>query len=111
MKGKPLLPSLKQKKRYVVFEIISKDKFNYNQIKKDVEKVLFGFLGELGYAKAGIMFINKKCEFPYIMIKVNHKHVNELKAGVTLVKTINGKKVIIKSVKTSGIIKKLKEYF
>tara|TARA_Y100000034_G_scaffold20758_2_gene23825 strand:+ start:10201 stop:10539 length:339 start_codon:yes stop_codon:yes gene_type:complete len=111
MKGKPLLPSLKQKKRYVVFEVISKDKLKYNDIKKEIDSVLISFLGELGYAKAGIMFINQKHKFPYGMIKVNHKFVNELKAGLTLVKKVDGKKVIVKSVVTSGTIKKLSSYF
>ena len=106
-----MLPSLKQKKRYVVFEVLSKDKLSYNSIKKEINNTLQSFLGELGYAKAGIMFIDQKYKFPYGMIKVNHKHVNELKAGLALVKSINGKKVIVKSVKTSGIIKKLNEHF
>ncbi len=110
MKGKPLLPSMKQKKRYVVFEILSKDKLTYRDVKKGIKDVLMSFLGELGYGKAGIMFIDKY-KFPYGLIKVNHKFVNELKAGLALVKTISGKKVIVKSVKTSGIIKKLSKYF
>jgi len=111
LKGKPLLPSLKQKKRYVVFEIISKDKLSYRDVKKDINSVLLRFLGELGYGKAGIMFIDKKYKFPYGMIKVNHKFVNELKAGLALVKSIGGKKLIVKSVVTSGSIKKLSKYF
>ncbi len=111
MKGKPLLPSLKQKKRYVVFEIISKNNINYKDVKDNVKSVLLLFLGELGYAKAGIMFIDKKFKFPYGMIKVNHKHVDELKAGLTLVKEINNKKVTTKSVVTSGTINKLSKYF
>lgn len=110
MKGKPLLPSLKQKKRYVVFEIIAKDKLVYRDVKKAIKQTLLTFLGELGYAKAGIMFIDKY-KNKHGLIKVNHKHVNELKAGLTLVKKICGKKVIVKSVITSGTIKKLSKYF
>jgi len=54
-KIKPLLPSLKEKKRYIAFEIISKRKItDLKQIQKEIWDSSLSFFGELGAAKAGL---------------------------------------------------------
>lgn len=40
------------------------------------------------------------------LIKVNHKYVDELKAGIILAKAIKNIPIIIKSLITSGTLKK-----
>ena len=99
-----LLPSLKQKKRYVVFEIVSKEKFSLQEIKKAVQEALLLFLGQLGLAKASPMFIKAKGN--RFMLKVNHKWTDELITAMVLMKKIKNKEVIAKSVIISGTIKK-----
>lgn len=121
-----LLPSLKQKKRYVVFEIISEKKFSFEEIKQEVDKALLAFLGELGVAKASPMLIkeksqnNKRADRESVsnnsvsnnkfnntfIIKVNHKYTDELKSALILIKRIKNTPIIIRSVITSGTIKK-----
>ena len=101
-----LLPSLKQRKRYIVFEIVSPEKFSFPEVKKDVEAGLLRFLGEFGVAKASPLFIKDKCKDNKFVLKVNHKHVDEVKSAVILIKTIKNRPVILKSIITSGTIKK-----
>lgn len=120
-----LLPSLKQKKRYVVFEIISEKNFSFEEIKQEVDKALLAFLGELGVAKASPMLIkeksqnNKSADMNDVsnnkfnnkfnntfIIKVNHKYTDELKSALILIKRIKNTPIIIRSVITSGTIKK-----
>lgn len=108
-----LLPSLRQKKRYVVFEIISAydgsaKKFSFPEIKSAVESALLLFLGELGIARAAPMVIEEKfnMEKQRFMVKVNNSFVDEVKAALTLSKSIKNTQVIIKSVRVSGTIKK-----
>ena len=55
-----LLPSLRQKKRYVVFEIKSDKSFSLSEVREAVESSLARFLGELGIAKASPFFLKEK---------------------------------------------------
>ncbi|MBU0459890.1 MAG: hypothetical protein KKH52_03370 [Nanoarchaeota archaeon] len=103
-----LLPSLKQKKRYVVFEVVSATTFSNLEIKQAVEQALLLFLGQLGLSKAVPLFIKSKNN--KFLIKVNHKWVDELKAGLILIKKIKNKPVMVKSMITSGTIKKASTY-
>ena len=45
------------------------------------------------------------------IIKVNHKHVDELKSALTLIEKINNKKVIVKSLGVSGILNKAEQRY
>ena len=100
-----LLPSLKQKKRYILFEIISDTTFSQTSIKKAAEQALQQFLGEYGLAKAAPLFVKQKENNKFI-IKVNHNHLDSCKAAIILIKKIDNKPVVVKSVITSGTIKK-----
>tara|TARA_Y100000310_G_scaffold232565_1_gene235414 strand:- start:57 stop:377 length:321 start_codon:yes stop_codon:yes gene_type:complete len=99
-----LLPALKQKKRYVVLEIVSDTNFTLAEIRKEVDNALLLFLGQLGLSKAVPLFIKAKNN-KFIM-KVNHKWVDELKSALILIKRIKNKSVIVKSIITSGTLKK-----
>ena len=70
-------------------------------------------LGQLGIAKAGIRILPEKwnLELQKGIIKVNHKHVDELKSALTLIEKINNKKVIIKSIGVSGILNKAEQRY
>lgn len=107
-----LLPSLKQKKRYIVFEILSSKKFSFPEIKEEVESTLLLFFGQWGLAKSSPLIIKEKFnpEKQRFVIKINHKFIDELKAALTLSKKIKNTPVIIKSVITSGTLKKASSY-
>lgn len=105
-----LLPSLRQKKRYILFEIISDKKFSSKEVESEVGQALLSFLGQLGVAKAGPMFLNEQFdqEKQKLVLKIDHKYVKEAKAALTLIKKIKNTEVIIKSLAVSGMINKLK---
>ena len=108
-KIKPMLPSLREKKRYLVFEIISKQKIdNFNLVEKSIMNNALTFLGQLGIAKAGAMMLKDKWnkELQRGIIRINHKHVDEMKAALTLIKKIENNDVVVKSVGVSGILNK-----
>ncbi len=107
-----LLPSLRQKKRYVVFEIVADKSFSITDIQEMVETSLQRFLGELGIAKAGPFFLKEKWneQKQRFVIKVNHAFVDELKSALILNKKIKNTPVLIKSVITSGTLKKVSSY-
>ncbi len=105
-----LLPSLRQKKRYVVFEVISDKKFTFSEIREEVDKVLLLFFGQLGLAKTSPKLLKEKYKNNKFIIKINHQYVDELKSALMLSKKIRNVPVTIKSLITSGTLKKASGY-
>jgi len=111
MKGKikPLMPSLRERKRYLAYEVISNNKFNDAiSVNKAILDAAKEFLGNLGMAHAGILPLNDKWDLKNQrgILRVNNKHVDELKASLIFIKNIQGKEAMVKSVGASGILKK-----
>ncbi len=112
-KLKPILPSLREKKRYLAFEIVSKGKISqFQPVLKAINTSIFSFLGELGAAKAGILMLSDKYDAKAQagIIRVSHKYVDELKSALMLIKEIDGNEVIVKTAGVSGILKKAGKY-
>jgi len=84
-----------------LFETISKNKIKFGDIKKAILENCLKFLGQLGCAKAGIMIIKQN------IIRVNTKYINDIRASLSLIEKINNEEVIIRTIKISGILKKL----
>jgi ribonuclease P/MRP protein subunit POP5 len=104
MKLRPLMPSLREKKRYVAFEVESVKKVDSKEAQEIIEKSFKRLVGELGLAKAGIKFM-KDWKNNRGIIKVNTRSVDELKAAFAL---INEENIIIKSLTLSGSIEKVR---
>ncbi|HLC88463.1 MAG TPA: Rpp14/Pop5 family protein, partial [Candidatus Nanoarchaeia archaeon] len=85
-----LKPSLKQKKRYVLFEIQAAKTFSLPEVAEAIESSLLRFLGELGLAKASPILVKEKWsdKKQRFVLKVNHAYVDELKSAVILNKKI-----------------------
>ncbi len=109
MKMKTLLSSLKEKKRYLVYEVISDKKVNTREAYNEILSNYSDFFGKFNIGKAGIMFLDEvnNCG----IIKINNKCVDELRSSLTLVEYVKGERVIIKTRGVSGILKKAKEKF
>jgi len=113
-KLKPVLPSLREKKRYIVFEVISQEKINdANKISNAIWHCSLQFLGQLGVAKAGLMVLNNKWDASLQrgIIKVSHKHVDAVKAALTFADKIDNNDVIFRSLGVSGILRKAENRF
>lgn len=106
---KSLLPSLKEKKRYIAFDIIS-DK---NLKQDDIEGVIYSnckdFIGNLNYAKAGINILSELGSNKKGVIRVSNKYTDHVKSALMMIREINKNKVIVKSTKVSGVLKNLKK--
>jgi RNase P/RNase MRP subunit POP5 len=105
-----LLPSLKPKKRYILFEIISNKTFQTKVVEDAVLNAIKEFIGILGVAKVAPMFVKEKFKDNKFVLKVGHKFTDEIKSALILVKEIKNEQVIIKSVVTSGTLKKVSGY-
>jgi len=109
MRLKPLLPTLKEKKRYVVFEVISDKPVSLKSTIERIKNGLLRFNGELEMANAGLIFLNDWKKQRGIM-KVNHNSVDNIKAGLTFIKEIDNNNAIIRCLTVSGILNKARNY-
>lgn len=101
---KPLMPSMRERKRYLVFEIIGKT-VSSTDAYKAVKKAVSDFLGTIGTAGAGLISINKY-KNNRGTIRLNHRYVNHVRAALLMITTIQETPVIVRSIGTSGILKK-----
>ncbi len=112
-KLKPILPTLREKKRYLAFEIISKSKIKeFSGVSGSIWAYLLSFIGELGAAKAGIWVLSDKYnpETQRGVIKVSHRYVNELKSAIAFIDRIAGQEVIVRSLCVSGMLNKASSF-
>lgn len=111
---KSLLPSLKEKTRYIAFEIISEKAIkDFKTVEKAIKEAVLAFIGQLGLAKANLILI-KDCWLPEKqrgIIKVNNQSLNEVKMSLALIKEINSNKTIINCIGVSGILNKAKKRY
>ncbi len=110
-KIKPILPSLKEKKRYMVFKIISSKK-----IAKAIvfESILYSYkenFGDIGLARAGIQLVDYDEETNTGILRVGNTYVDNARYSFAMVKKIDDMDVIIFTKGISGTIKKSKAKF
>ena len=107
---KPLLPSLREKKRYIVFEIIGND-VNKKKVETEIYYNSLKFLGEIGVSRANIRIIGDSWKNNKGIIRVSVKYLDELKMSLGLIKRLDNKNVIVNVIGVSGILKKAKSKF
>ena len=108
MKEKRLLSSFKEKKRYVVFEVIPV-KIDFSALKKELFSAYRNFFGEIGLSKAGLNFVEFKDNKG--ILKINNKEVKNIQSIFVLLRKINKQDVIVRSLGVSGILKKARSKF
>ena len=106
MKLKPILPSLKEKKRYLSFEILSENSFSADEVEKAATDSCLTFLGTLEAGKASLMFLNDKYSNNSGVIKTNHRYFDKVRTALALINNIDNKDVIIRTRVVSGTLKK-----
>jgi ribonuclease P/MRP protein subunit POP5 len=114
MKLNPLKPSLRPKKRYLAFEIVSENKINdFLNVSSEIWYKTSSFMGSLKLGKAHLIVLkdtwdkNKQRG----IIKINHNYVDDLKASLSIIQEIEKSPVIFKTLGISGILKKAKERY
>ncbi len=93
---------MKEKKRYILFEVRSKDPIKFEKVKSEITKSLKDFVGQIGLEKMGLIFLNDWKNNKGIL-RVNNKFVDQLKACFVLMD-----KLMIRSLIVSGTLKKVR---
>jgi ribonuclease P/MRP protein subunit POP5 len=105
----PLLPSLRQRKRYIAFEIIGAPPVQRNAFINAVSSFGCALFGDVGFAKFGITVLG--VEDNAGIIKCRHTAVSETIAVLAFITNVDGQKVVVRSAGVSGTVKGAKTKF
>jgi len=104
---KLLPPSLRKRKRYIAFEIISAQPVEQEKIKEAIDALLLRLYGELESPEVKIIeFRDGKG-----MLMCFHDELNKVKIALTLIRKINGQDVIPVILGVAGTIKSCKRKY
>lgn len=126
-KQKPLLPTLKERQRYVVYSVITE--FNDMPKSEKINKTttdnsnntLNGVSGELiveeinkllgifDGAKAGLVNLGFNRQTMKGILRVTNTHVDKVRVCLGLLRELNGHKVILNTIYVSGMLNKAKQ--
>ena len=109
----PLPPSLRKRKRYVVFDIISENPKKLHDVRIAIWTSMLNFLGENETSKANLWLISSlfNYELQKAAIKVNHDMVGKVRAALTLIKEINGDRTTLTVVGVAGTMEGVKKKY
>ena len=104
MKTKHLLPSLREKKRYIAFDVLSQHAVSFRQAADAITDSALTFLGVKGVADAGINAVTERWDAkgPAGVVRVSHKHVDNVKASFLFITDIEGHHATVRSTCVSG---------
>lgn len=107
---RPLLPTLKERKRYILFKLTTTAETSSGEVKELIAKAGLQFLGELGMAKSGFQFMPETWNAAKSegIIRVRHNYIDEAKSALILIKEAKGKPASVSCIRVSGVIGKVK---
>ncbi len=104
-------PVLRERRRYIAFELMSKARFTGNQIVQSIKQEVLEFLGEVGYADADFEIVFYDPDSKLGIARTTDKMEGRVVTAITLLPAILGKKAGIKVLGVSGTINKAKTKF
>lgn len=108
-KLKILPASLREKHRYIKFQVISQEPIAYSDLEAAIWNVALDFLGEHGIAQTGLWVIKNLYDETEQMgvIRCNNKSVQQVIASLALISRLGDTRIVIKILKVSGTIRGL----
>lgn len=106
---KRLLPSLRAKKRYLAFELVSEGQVSRSDLVKEVMSSASSLLGDVTASKCDIRVLGfEDCKG---IIQCSHTKVKETRASLATLTRVGGKRATLHVLGTSGTVKKATEKF
>ncbi|MBI3032901.1 hypothetical protein HYY69_05470 [Candidatus Woesearchaeota archaeon] len=115
MKLKPLSSSLREKKRYLAYQVITPK--NIALTHDVVEEALYTTYGKIygsyNLGKAGIMPLSEYYDDQRNIgvVRVHNKYVKQVQASLPFVTAINDMPVIMRSLLISGVLTKIRKCY
>lgn len=102
-----LKPTLRERRHYLVF---SSENINERENREAISNSILNYIGLLGFAKAGLLFIefklNENKKNSYLMASVNTKYVDVVKNSILIFPDFK-----ISCVGVSGTINKARRFY
>ncbi|HHE36466.1 MAG TPA: hypothetical protein ENL16_01475 [Candidatus Woesearchaeota archaeon] len=106
-KVNPLKPSMREKKRYVAYEIMSDKPVRGGD--KALIRRINELLGVFSTSKAGVMSVKYNNARQRGVLRVDRKFVDHIRSCFVMIKHLNNEEVLIRTLRVSGMINKLKD--
>ena len=106
---KPFPPTLREKRRYVIFELKSNEKFNKKQIEKAINRVMLKTLGLFGAVDSSYWLVEFDEKKQVGILRTTNKFLELVFASFGFLTEVDGKEVAVNLIKTTGTIKKAKK--
>jgi RNase P/RNase MRP subunit POP5 len=103
------LPSQKERKRYVFFRLHSSMKLEFNDVRNAITNSMLNWMGEEGFAKAKPWVIRNLWKGKEGVVQCSHRHADEVKVSLALIRQIGDAKVVFRTLRVSGTIKSGKD--
>jgi ribonuclease P/MRP protein subunit POP5 len=107
-KIKSLLPSLKEKKRYLAIKIEPQQGVLIRNPTEEIIIKIKNLLGVFDSAEAGIMYLDYDSKNNISFIKCSASSLDKVRACLIFINEIGTQKVILRSLKVSGMVDKIK---
>ncbi|MCD6559336.1 ribonuclease P protein component 2 [Palaeococcus sp. (in: euryarchaeotes)] len=108
---KTLPPTLRDKRRYIAFQVVGERKFTSREIKNALWETSLRVLGELGTAEAKPWFIKFDEKSQTGILRCDRRYVERVRFALALISRINDSHAVVKTLGVSGTIKRLKMKF
>ncbi|MDD5417193.1 MAG: Rpp14/Pop5 family protein [Candidatus Aenigmarchaeota archaeon] len=110
---RPLSPTLRSRKRYIAFQLITEKKALAVDVFTGINHALLNFLGEFGMADADVWMskANYEEEKQIGIIKCNHTSVEHVRLALALIQRIGDSRALVNVLGVSGTIKAAKKKF
>jgi ribonuclease P/MRP protein subunit POP5 len=104
---KPLPPSLRGRRRYLAYQVISEEKVLFQDLTNTIWHSILNFLGEYGASEADLwiakdIYDDKR---QVGLLRCSHINVEEIRAALALIQRIGDTRVVVKVLGISGSIK------
>jgi len=101
--------SLRDRKRYIVFELIAEKKLNENGVRISLNKLFLQLYGEIGFSKMNLNLIQFNEKNGKGILRCRHSFLEEAKAGLLFSGKVNEIKLIPRILRVTGTVRKAKE--
>ena len=106
---KPLLPTLKERQRYIAYEAITAHAM-HQDISEALLQRLSEILGVFGMAEAGILSVSYDQATQTGILRCNHDQVIKVKTALLMTTHLGRTQVLIRTRGVSGILDKVKRF-
>ena len=108
---KPFPSVMREKRRYVVFKIVSEsnEKFSRDEITRALWDAVLGTIGTLGAAQAAFWIFEFEPRTQKGILRCTNKQLPVIRGSLTLLDKINQKKAFVYVTDVTGTIKKAKK--